>query len=65
VTAAQCGRVVKLSGAVGTYVTVGQSLMMFVPDEIWVVAKYKETQLKNMRPASGSSSRLTPIQAGR
>jgi membrane fusion protein (multidrug efflux system) len=50
VTAAQSGRVVKLSGAVGTYATAGQSLMMFVPDNIWIVANYKETQLADMRP---------------
>lgn len=50
VTAAQAGRVVRLSGAVGSFVTAGQSLMMFVPDEVWIVANYKETQLKYMRP---------------
>jgi membrane fusion protein (multidrug efflux system) len=50
VTAAQSGRVVKLSGAVGTFATAGQSLMMFVPDEVWIVANYKETQLRAMRP---------------
>jgi membrane fusion protein, multidrug efflux system len=38
VTAAQSGRVVKLSGAVGTFASAGQSLMMFVPDEIWIFA---------------------------
>jgi len=50
VTAAQPGRVVNLTGAVGTYATPGQSLMMFVPDDIWIVANYKETQLAAMRP---------------
>lgn len=50
ITAAQAGRVVKLSGAVGSFVIAGQSLMMFVPDEVWIVANYKETQLKYMRP---------------
>lgn len=50
ITAAQSGRVVKLSGAVGTFVAAGQSLMMFVPDEIWIIANYKETQLADMRP---------------
>ncbi|HET7888670.1 MAG TPA: HlyD family secretion protein [Bradyrhizobium sp.] len=50
VVAAQPGRVVKLSGAVGTFAAAGQSLAMFVPDEIWVVANYKETQLVDMRP---------------
>lgn len=49
-TAAQSGRVVKLSGAVGTLATAGQSLMMFVPDNVWIVANYKETQLRYMRP---------------
>ena len=50
ITAAQSGRVVRLSGAIGTFVTAGQSLMMFVPDEVWIVANYKETQLADMRP---------------
>src|SRR5207237_3459891 len=50
VTAGQSGRVVKLTGAVGTFVTAGQSLTMFVPDEVWIVANYKETQLTDMRP---------------
>lgn len=50
ITAEQPGRVVKLSGAVGTLATAGQALMMFVPDEIWIVANYKETQLRYMRP---------------
>ncbi len=50
VKAAQSGRVVRLTGAVGTFATAGQSLMMFVPDDIWIVANYKETQLRDMRP---------------
>jgi len=50
VTAAQSGRIVRLSAAVGAFATPGQSLMMFVPDEVWIVANYKETQLRDMRP---------------
>jgi membrane fusion protein, multidrug efflux system len=50
VTADQPGRVVNLSGAVGQYAQAGTSLSMFVPDEIWVVANFKETQLDRMRP---------------
>ena len=50
ITAAQSGRVVKLSAAKGTLATAGQSLAMFVPDDIWIVANYKETQLRDMRP---------------
>ena len=50
IVAAQPGRVVKLSGAVGTYVAPAQSIMMFVPDDVWITANYKETQLTDMRP---------------
>ena len=58
VVAAQSGRVVKLSGAKGTFVTAGQSLMMFVPDEVWIVANYKETQLSDMRPGQPVEIRI-------
>lgn len=58
VVAAQSGRVVKLSGAKGTFVTAGQSLMMFVPDEVWIVANYKETQLGDMRPGQPVEIRI-------
>jgi membrane fusion protein, multidrug efflux system len=49
VTADQAGTVVNLTGAVGQYAQTGTNLAMFVPDEIWVVANYKETQLDRMR----------------
>lgn len=49
-TAAQAGHIVHLSAATGGYVQAGQSVMMFVPDEIWVTANFKETQITNMRP---------------
>jgi len=58
IVAAQSGRVVKLSGAKGTFVTAGQSLMMFVPDEVWIVANYKETQLNDMRPGQPVEIRI-------
>ena len=58
VVAAQSGRVVKLSGAVGIFVTAGQSLAMFVPDEVWIVANYKETQLTGMRPGQPVEFRI-------
>nr|WP_234794568.1 HlyD family secretion protein [Xaviernesmea oryzae] len=50
ITAQQAGRVVQLSGAKGQFVAQGQSVAMFVPDEVWVVANFKETQLTDMRP---------------
>jgi membrane fusion protein (multidrug efflux system) len=50
VMAAQPGRIVRLSGAKGQYVQAGQAIAMFVPDEIWITANFKETQLTDMRP---------------
>ena len=58
IQAAQSGRVVKLSGAKGTFATAGQSLMMFVPDEVWITANYKETQLADMRPGQPVDIRI-------
>jgi membrane fusion protein (multidrug efflux system) len=50
VTADQPGRVVQLSAAVGQYAQPGANLSMFVPDDIWIWANFKETQLDYMRP---------------
>ena len=58
VVADQPGRVVNLSGAVGQYAQVGTNLAMFVPDTIWVVANFKETQLDRMRPGQPVSMEI-------
>ena len=50
VRAAQPGRVVNLSAAVGQFAQAGTNLAMFVPDQIWVTANFKEIQLNRMRP---------------
>ncbi|WP_022724510.1 HlyD family secretion protein [Rhodopseudomonas sp. B29] len=50
VTAAQPGRVVGLSAAVGQFAQAGTNLAIVVPDEIWVTANFKEIQLDRMRP---------------
>jgi membrane fusion protein, multidrug efflux system len=50
VTAAQPGRVVNLSAAVGQFAQPGTNLTMFVPDQNWVTANFKEIQLDHMRP---------------
>jgi membrane fusion protein (multidrug efflux system) len=50
VTAAQAGRIVSLSAAIGQLAQSGSALAMFVPDAIWVTANFKETQLDAMRP---------------
>ena len=58
VTASQPGRVVNLTAAVGQFVQPGTSLTMFVPDEIWVTANFKETQLAAMRPGQTVTIRI-------
>ena len=50
VTAAQPGRVVNLGAAAGQFAQPGTNLTMFVPDQIWVTANFKEIQLDRMRP---------------
>jgi membrane fusion protein, multidrug efflux system len=50
VTAAQPGRVVNLTAAAGQFAQPGTNLTMFVPDQTWVTANFKETQLDAMRP---------------
>ena len=59
VTAAQAGRVVSLGAAIGQFAQAGTTLTMFVPDEIWVAANFKETQLEldAARPAGDADDR--------
>jgi membrane fusion protein (multidrug efflux system) len=49
-TAPTSGRVGKKSVEVGQRIEPGQPLMTIVSDELWVVANFKETQLKKMNP---------------
>ncbi|MGD9542715.1 MAG: HlyD family secretion protein [Methylocystis sp.] len=58
VTAAEPGRIVRLTAAVGQLAQVGASLAMFVPDDIWVTANFKETQLDDMRPGQPAQIRI-------
>lgn len=43
------GQVVNRQVNVGSYVAPGQQLLAIVPDEMWITANFKETQLKHMR----------------
>jgi membrane fusion protein (multidrug efflux system) len=44
------GRVSAKSIQSGQYVQVGQPLLSVVSDKVWVVANFKETQMKHMKP---------------
>ena len=58
VTAAQSGRVVNLTAAKGQFAAQGTALTQFVPDDIWVTANFKETQLDHMRPGQAVTLKI-------
>jgi DHA2 family multidrug resistance protein len=49
ITAPRDGRVTRRTVEQGAYVQTGQALLALVPDDLWVVANFKETQLERMR----------------
>ena len=58
IIAPQAGRVTKKSVEQGEHVSTGQPLLMIVQPEIWVVANFKETQLKHMKPGQQVSIKV-------
>jgi membrane fusion protein (multidrug efflux system) len=50
ITAPIAGQVVNRQVNLGSYVAPGQQLMAIVPDDLWITANFKETQLALMRP---------------
>ena len=50
IVAPGAGRVTRKSVEVGDYLEAGQQIMNLVPVEVWVVANFKESQLKKMKP---------------
>jgi len=44
------GRVTRKSVEAGSYVQSGQTLLAIVPDDLWMIANFKETQLAHIRP---------------
>jgi membrane fusion protein (multidrug efflux system) len=44
------GRVTRKAVEPGDYVQIGQQLMSLVPADVWVIANFKESQLKNIKP---------------
>lgn len=52
------GYVTQRNVEVGSYVNVGQPLVAIVPDRMYVIANYKETQLTRMRPGQRATVRV-------
>jgi len=55
------GRVTKKGVEPGNYVQPGQTLFSLVPSDVWVVADFKETQLKKMKVGQSVSVRVDAI----
>lgn len=52
------GKVTYRTVVLGNYVRASQSLLALVPDYVWVVANFKETQLTHMRPGQPARIRV-------
>lgn len=55
------GRVTKKSVEPGSYVQPGQTLFSLVPSDVWIVANFKETQLKKMKVGQPVSVRVDAV----
>jgi membrane fusion protein, multidrug efflux system len=55
------GRITKKSIEPGNYVQPGQTLFSLVPPDVWVVANFKETQLKQMKIGQPVSVRVDAL----
>lgn len=44
------GYVTRKAAEKGAYIQIGQALLAIVPQNVWVIANYKETQLNNIKP---------------
>ena len=58
VHAPEAGYVTQKSVEMGTYVNIGQPLLVIVTDRMFVVANFKETQLTHMRPGQPVTIRV-------
>lgn len=56
--APESGRITRKNVEPGAYVQVGQTLFSIVPDQVWVVANFKETQLRYMRPGQPATIKV-------
>ena len=55
------GRVTRKAVEAGDYLQAGQQIMSLVPAEVWVVANFKESQLKDMRPGQPATVEIDAL----
>lgn len=65
ITAPQDGRLGEVSARLGQYVAAGTQLMALVPDQVWVIANFKETQLAGMRAGQPVSFTVDALRHAR
>jgi membrane fusion protein (multidrug efflux system) len=58
ISAPVAGRVTRKQVEAGDFVQAGQALMAIVPDRVWVIANFKETQLADIRPGEPVTIRV-------
>ncbi|MCR4520199.1 MULTISPECIES: HlyD family secretion protein [Bosea] len=65
ITAPQDGRLGEIQARLGQYVSAGTQLMALVPNQVWVVANFKETQLAGMRTGQPVSFTVDALRHAR
>ena len=55
------GRITRKAVEAGDYLEAGQQIMSLVPPEVWVVANFKESQLKKMAPGQPVSVEIDAL----
>jgi membrane fusion protein (multidrug efflux system) len=55
------GRVTRKQVEAGDYLQTGQTILSIVPPEVWVVANFKESQLKKMKPGQSASVKIDAL----
>ena len=62
IVAPRDGQLGEVGARVGQYVSIGTQLMALVPDRVWVVANFKETQLAGMKAGQAVTFTVDALQ---
>ncbi len=65
IIAPQDGRLGEVQARLGQYVSAGTQLMALVPNQVWVIANFKETQLAGMRTGQPVSFTVDALRHAR
>lgn len=61
VVAPRDGRLGEIGARLGQYVAPGTQLTALVPDQVWVIANYKENQIAGMHPGQAATLRVDAL----